>query len=300
MTRNIPIVRKLQADAVDQDTPVSDLLRMAKIVATKLGLSDALAWIDRELNGYLDLTVAELPPYRRLTGEPRAWNPYRGWQSIHFPDADHARFFSQAPIGQALPSIEKSLLSEDGGQYSFPYPPEIKSRLVKAISFQTDVCIHLDDGSLWNIVDQVRNLVLDWSLELEKAGVVGEDMTFTADEKKDAAPVSQNFFVQNVGVLGNVTDHTNLTLSQHAALSLDPVKVSDLVEQARAALPMMPEVVRETLAPVLDTLEKEISANPADQSKLHMLLGSIRSICEGAAGNLAAEGLLGILRQLFS
>jgi hypothetical protein len=49
MTGNLPIVLKLQADALDQNVSVTDLLRTAKVIANKLGATDALTWIDREL-----------------------------------------------------------------------------------------------------------------------------------------------------------------------------------------------------------------------------------------------------------
>jgi hypothetical protein len=80
MSDALPLVRKLQAEAANPDASVTNLLRMAKIAATKLNATDALVWIDRELNGYVDLKVAELPPSRQLVGIPQGYNPYHGWQ----------------------------------------------------------------------------------------------------------------------------------------------------------------------------------------------------------------------------
>ena len=298
MSDTIPIVRKLQADALNQDVPVSALLRLAKVIATKLDLQDALVWIDRELNGCLDLKADDLPPYRRLSGAPKAWNPYHGWQPIHFGDPEEARLCSQAPVGQALDSIEQSLRERSGGTYTFPYPPEIKARLVKALEFPTEICIHLDAGALWNIVHQVRNLILDWSLELDKAGIVGEDMTFTPKEKREAGPVSQQFIIQNVGVLGDVANQAQVDIQQTAVAALDIAKVRDFIDQARKALPLLPASTRENLEPLLTEAEKSASGKPADQEGLRGLLQSARTICEGAAGNLAAQGIVGLLRDL--
>jgi hypothetical protein len=83
---------------------------MAKIAATKLNLTDALIWIDKELNGYGDLTVEDLPPYRRPMGIPQGYNPVHGWQPIHFPDTKTANICSEAFIGLALGAIEKKML----------------------------------------------------------------------------------------------------------------------------------------------------------------------------------------------
>src|SRR5947209_10754303 len=84
MTAAIPLILKLQAEAANPDASVTNLLRMAKIAATKLNLKDALVWIDRELNGYMDLKVEDLPPYRRPMGIPEGYNPVHGWQPIQF------------------------------------------------------------------------------------------------------------------------------------------------------------------------------------------------------------------------
>lgn len=99
MSTSLPIVRKLQADCLDPNVPVVSLLRTAKIVAMKLNLSDALAWIDGELEGYMNRGVEDLPPYRRLTGLSQAFDSYNGWRPIHFESPEHAHIFSQAPIG---------------------------------------------------------------------------------------------------------------------------------------------------------------------------------------------------------
>ncbi len=72
--RHQNLISKLQSDALNADIPVVHLLRTAKIVATKLEFTDELVCIDREPTGYMDLKVEDLPPYRRLPGEPKAWN----------------------------------------------------------------------------------------------------------------------------------------------------------------------------------------------------------------------------------
>ncbi len=68
MDQTKPLVLQLQAKAVDADVSVSELLRLAKLIATKLRQADALTWIDRELDGYMDCKPEEVPAYRKLTG----------------------------------------------------------------------------------------------------------------------------------------------------------------------------------------------------------------------------------------
>lgn len=302
MSSSSSLVRQLQAEALDTNVQVSDLLRKAKVIATKLDLKDALVWIDRELNGYIGFTTEELPEYRRLTGQPKGWNPYHGWQPIHFQSSKNLKLYSQAPLGQALGAIEEGLREKGDHIFAFPYPPEIKTNLMKAIDFPTDVCIHLDNSALFNIVESVRNLVLEWSLELEKAGIIGENMTFSVNEKKEATPITQQFFAQSIGVVGDLRDNALVSNVQTSTIdvNLDIDEVRDLVEQIRSALTLVPEQIRSDLESSISELEIELDRQKPSQSKLYELLSSAKSMCEGASGNLAAQGILGMIEKLFS
>ena len=163
-----------------------------------------------------------------------------------------------------------------------------------------DVQISIQRAQLWNIVEQVRNLILNWSLELEKAGVLGEDMHFSEQEKGDAEPVTQQFFIQNVGVLGNVTDQASVTNQQTATtkIELELGQVRDFLAQARTVLPQLPEKAQEATRPVLETIDRELKAEKPNSSKIRAALGSLRKIGEGVAGNLTAQGIVAMVKAI--
>ena len=66
------LVQTFQADILNPEKRVIDLLRMAKLISVKLGLPDVEAWIQAELDGYED---RELPAYRRISGRLQVRNP---------------------------------------------------------------------------------------------------------------------------------------------------------------------------------------------------------------------------------
>src|SRR5262249_52091732 len=253
---------------------------------------------DRELNGYMDLKVEDLPPYRRLMGVPQAYNPVRGWQPIQFPDTKTADIYSEAYIGWALGAIEETVREPSGGNYAFPYRPEEKIAIQQSLRFRVDVQISIQRAQLWNIVEQVRNLILNWALELEKAGVLGEDMHFSEQEKGDAKPVTQQFFIQSVGVLGNISGHAKVKTQQRATskIELDLEQLHDFVAQARAALPQLPEKAQQEIRPVLETIDHELKTEKPNSSKIRGALGSLRKIGEGVAGNLTAQGIIAMVK----
>ncbi len=293
----MPMVLKLQADAMNEDVSVANLLRTAKAIATKLDLEDALIWIDRELNGYEQLTTEDFPEYRRLTGEPKGWNHYHGWQPIHFENAETLKRCSSAPVGSSLGAIEEMLRDRSNtGYFVFPYQHDIKTRLLQAVDMPTDVHIQLGLGSIFNIVEAVRNVVLNWSLELEKAGILGVGMSFSVEEKTDAVPITQNFFAQNIGMVGNVTDQARVLNVQTVALDLDGVR--NLLSQLQGAMTLLPDDARDALGPVADEMAQELASDQPDEDKLRGLLGSVRKVCEGATGNVLAQGTLALLMKL--
>jgi AbiTii len=300
MTKLIPMVRQLQAEAIDADIPVAKLLRLPKVIATKLEQKDALLWIDRELNGYMDLKSSDqLPAYRMLQGQPKAYNPYHGWQTIHFPSDEHARVFTKAPMGESIGSLEQSLQSRPvgkRGQIMFPYSQERKEVLRKAIRATTDTGIFLTEGQVWGIVEAVRNLVLNWSLELEKAGVLGEEMLFTEQEKEDAGTVTQQFIIQNVGVLGNVSG--SATVSNQQSTGLDATAMQDFVTQALAVTSQLPTGMQQEFRQLISQLQSELRKEKPDPIHLREYLSSARTVVEGALGNIAASGVVTMIGRL--
>lgn len=296
------MVLELQREALKPEAKAASLLRTAKVIASKLNLTDALTWIDRELDGYPKVTVKDLPDYRRLHGQPQAWNPYHGWQAINAHDAKTLEYLSFAPIGQAIGAIEHSLdegSRDKGGTFTFPYPPDVKIRVQNAIDFHTDVQILLGVTQLRNIVDQVKNLVLNWTIELEKAGILGEEMTFSSEEKEEAPKANQSFFIQNVGVLGNVSGQAHVQNQQTATASLDIDKVKDFANQSASAIWALPEPMRAEFEPVLGKILSEVEQPKPDQGKLAELLTSARKICEGATGSLTAQGIVQLIKVIF-
>jgi opacity protein-like surface antigen len=284
-----PLVIELQTLAVSHDTSVVQLVRAAKLVAAKLGLAQATDWIDRELNGYDNLS--KLPSYRILHGECRAFNPYNGiWMQLKFPDADFEHMCSEGRIGQPLGSME-SIINGDSDHAFLNFTYERQQILQQLFQEDAKFAIRVTKGQLEGVFDSVRNLTLDWTLKLEQAGVLGENMTFTLTEKQEAKPVTQQFFIQNAGVVGNVADNATVTNNQtvHGSLSVD--RVRDLVQQAKSMLPALPRETAAQASTLLDELDSESRKSSPNEGKLRGALTSLRTVCEGAMGNLVASGI---------
>ena len=180
------LVLELQRLAQASDTDLPELLRRAKVVATKLGQDDALLWIDQEINGY----HSEVPPYRVVPSELRVHNPYHGWNAVAWGEGGHAQeHFATAKLQMPISQVEAAI-KDDGDIAVQITQPEMDVLLLLNPDFaRLPSRRYMGRGSFVGILECVRAKILDWSLALEKKGVLGEGMTFNEAEKRGAAEV---------------------------------------------------------------------------------------------------------------
>lgn len=179
------LVEQLQNDALNPDVPVSTLLRKVKVAAVKLGLTDAISWVDSELNGF-----NETPPnYRTAQGSTVGWNPYHGWQPVHFQNGELGEMISKCELRESIASYEAILAqNSDQGMVRLELRTELVALLNQTFKFDVPrVANRLSTGTLVGVVNHVRNMVLDWSLELAAAGITGDGLSFSNEEKAKAS-----------------------------------------------------------------------------------------------------------------
>lgn len=83
-----------------------------------------------------------------------------------------------------------------------PYGAKAASSIRKAIQADLEVTLLISRQSAIKALDAIRNKVLDWSLDLEKRGILGADMTFSKEEKATASQIHYTT-VNNIGSMSN-------------------------------------------------------------------------------------------------
>lgn len=187
------IVFELEREALDKNVSIESLLRKAYLVARKLKLSDFEEWINNEQNGY----HGEVPDYRMINGDYKAWNPYRGWMPVILTPG-MGKFMSRIPLQQSVSSLWDTYTSQKNG-IQFTLSAEINDLLNKSTDgFETQFVFNTSGSEIYRILSTVRNKILDWALLLEENGIVGVGITFTAEEKKKA---------QDTQIINNYTNN---------------------------------------------------------------------------------------------
>ena len=198
------IVIRLQEIASNEDISIKELLRKALIVASKLNLDDFKDWIENEINGYGK--NSEIPKYRNVIGEIKAYNPYNDiWIPFIWPNAPEGVY--NRKINQRISEIEYNLKSTKG-ILVVPFSSDQQSILMKHFESPIPPSLIISRASLVGIIESVRNVILEWSLKLEKEGILGEKMVFSEEEQSRAAN-NQLIQIENFyGILGNTIKGT--------------------------------------------------------------------------------------------
>jgi len=178
------MVLDLQAAALDPNRRVSDLLRTVLLVATKLDIGEFRDWANRELRGYGNSDT--VPPYRHVRGQLRAHNPYHGWVPVMLEDTAMHEKLSVRPIGQAVSELEDLYYSDrKDGTLQVPLQHDWLRKVfghTEAFALGMVPTLLVDRSTIVGIIDAIRNVVLSWTLYLERNGILGTAKTFSQQE----------------------------------------------------------------------------------------------------------------------
>lgn len=192
------IVIELQKQAIDTNIDVVSLLRKAYLVARKLEIKDFEEWINSELNGYTD--YHEIPDYREIIGQVKAWNPYHGWIPVIIQDREYEEVLSTRRVFDSIPSLYNAICNIESHTLTYSFDGFTLGELCRVTHYKTDYKLHFSKSAIVNIIEQVKNKILDWALLLEENGIIGENLQFSVEEKEIVKNVPQitnyvnNFF----------------------------------------------------------------------------------------------------------
>lgn len=299
------LVLELQADAMEDKVPASAVLRKALAVSRKLGLPDVESWLNEELNGYA--ASAEVPDYRKFQGTLKVWNPYHGWQPLFFAKPEDNEIFSKSQTRQSVSEIEE-LLAKGENAYESPLGAKAEQMLMKGMEVQLRPALHIPRTALIRVVTTVRNRILDWALELERNGVIGEGMTFSQAEKANAREAATVYQIQNQTIVhgmqgSQIQQGTHASTQTYQVAQLDTAAILALVAEIRATVrgSQLAVAASTEIEGDLATIEAQAKAPKPKRGFMSEAAKSVRTVLEAAAGGTlgnAVPALPGLLENL--
>lgn len=289
-----PIIEQIQRDSLDRSVRVSDLLRRVKLAATKLGLGAVEDWVEQELNGY---NALPFPDYRVIHGRPKFQRPTTGaWELI----GGHVEGFSSRNVGQSIASLEELASAPNEATIHFTFSDSFLERLNESNGTRGWLAaLEVDRSAIVSILDRVRNLVLDWALKMEAAGVVGTEFSFNAADKQKAQGATTMINIGSIGSFAGNLGSENATRDV-TVRGVDLTLVEAMITQLKSKIDDLAAAGADgaTLKARLNSLEAEIGKVAPTSLVLRGLLVDIRNAVAGATGNLMASGAIALINQL--
>lgn len=290
------LVIELQQLAADGSISVAELLRRARIVASKLNLAFMNKWIESEMHGYgVDDT---LPDYRVIKGDLVARNPVtHRLMPLRF-DPKVTQNISTIPMRDSIGRIVE-LASSPEAQIEVHFDNEVEHMIRSMTSpFHQQWIVpfvRLYGSQLLGVLDTVRSKILDWSLDLESKGILGENMSFSDAEKKAA---STNLTITNFS--GNLNAISNSTVSSSKISQSNKAVAKGDVESLIAHL-RANGIGDSDLDELRNAITEDSKTTNGLGEKVLAWMGKINfkaatgEIATGAAGNLIATAIQAFL-----
>lgn len=292
------LVLELQRDAMDKSVDVSDLLRKAMVVSRKLGINEIEDWINKELTGYGK--ESEIPDYREISGEVKVYNPYHGWQPLHFRDHNFAEVLSTRKIGQAVGQLDSIRKNNSNGYLQVPFNEHTKNRLMGLMDIALEPSLLVSDTQLHKILEGVRNEILNWSLDLEAKGIIGDGMSFSREEKKAASKITYNV-TNNIGSMSNSQlQQDSPNSSQNLNVHIENSELSEFIQEIKSSLNdlKLDSEKKAELEAEISTIEHQLASPKPKKLIISESLKSTRSILESITSSVLATGLLSQLASI--
>ncbi|MFE4073402.1 hypothetical protein [Peribacillus sp. YIM B13477] len=291
------IVLELQREAMDSSSNVSDLLRKSLVVARKLKIKEFEQWVTQELNGYKN--SQEIPEYREVVGKIQWFNPYRGWIPVIIEHQEVLDMLQRGKIGQPITEIV-DLVNSDGSYLTLQLPQAKQNFLAEMTGEVAHFQVSFGKSQAQRIIDTVRNIILEWALKLEEDGIMGEGLSFSDKEKQEAS--KQNYNINNF--YGNASgiqfQQNSPNSTQTMTNGVDVGQISELITKLKENINQigLPAEQQAVVQSEVETISAELVTAQPQPTVIQKSLQSIRTMLEGAGGNLAASGLMFLIDKI--
>ncbi|CAI8824976.1 hypothetical protein [Pseudomonas sp. IT-P395] len=151
------LVLELQSDVLDRTIHLPDLLRKALLVSRKLKIKDIEEWLNDELNGY---EARSVPSYRIITGELKAFNPYRGWIPVDMGGELHASV-CEHPTRDSVSQIIDLVERTETGTVMVKFPADLNTAFRNLMRTDFEPALHVPIHKLVGILDVTKTKIMD-------------------------------------------------------------------------------------------------------------------------------------------
>ena len=290
------LVEELQKDCISPVYSYANLFQKAYFIAKKLEQNDMIEFLKNEIDGYGHNNV---PDYRYVNVVYKANGNSRQWMPIIIPVNSRLAQYQHVPVKQSVAEIESYLNLKDDAIIC-PISAELHTlfeELMPEYSFM-DICAHYSKHQYKAFLEKGKRLLIDWSIDLEEKGILGEDYKFTEQEKENAKVMTINNYGSING--SNIIDHmegSSATINNTTGFDFNAVQI--LLEQIQSCVKgigLTPEKEVE-----METAIQQAKKGVIEKSThiVKSTMKKIYEICQTKAANFIAIGIMTQIKQWF-
>lgn len=190
-----------------------------------------------------------------------------------------AELLSDFEVRQSVPELIQ-LAQSTTGIYSH-FPANIEHTLMQMMREANGVtmrpALRFSTVQVQGVIEKVRSRVLEWALDLEAKGVLGEGMTFTQQEKQTVQQQHYHFGDVSGSQIQIGSNSSNQTQTQTGG---DMAALSALIELLRDAIQQgrIEAEVRDELQAELATLQAQAASPKPKWAIIKATAGSIKAV----------------------
>jgi len=213
-----------------------------------------------------------------------------------FEDPEESKRLSKRMCSQSIPELEHLLEKPTNESLlHMPFPPEMGSQLSEAVEYETKFSLFVQKVSIKGIIETVRTIVLNWGLNLEKEGILGEGLSFSSKEKEAAKQSPQNI----ANFFGPVYD-PHLQQGRNGIYQVDQnidLKISSIEEFISRLVKELESIglsieTKTKVEGEIEIIKTQINSKEPKNIIIKEGLKSIRKILESATGGAVAHLLV--------
>jgi len=184
-----------------------------------------------------------------------------------------------------------------GSQLEVSLPGNLGIRISRGVNGDQPAKLYVSTAQFDKILENVKTIVLNWSLKLEANGIFGDghSFTFSKEEKQAASTTSYNVnnFYGSASQL-QIQQGVNSGSQKGSFTSETSDALRAFINESRRRLAELPldSADRGEAGAELSTLEAQLSSSRPKANVIGQSLKTMRNILEGATGSLVAYELL--------
>ncbi|MDY6284735.1 MAG: hypothetical protein SPL19_02415 [Fibrobacter sp.] len=274
------LVIELQKACLSEHISVVDLLHKARFTAKKLNKIEMIDFCTKELEGYPN----EVPDYRYISVTYKAYNPVRReWIPVEIPNEPPISNFLTRPVNMSVGEMT-SFLNGEENLLSMEVPQSMRDTIYYHLNsvYDFEIKSFFSSSKFAKILNAVKKRITDWTLDLEKEGILGDDFEFETIEQENAKQMTINI---NGSVTGsNVVGHmeqSSATINNNNGFDFEALKklitkIETDLENAKNIEAEKTDSLKEQIASLKKSVEEQNETSAMDLLK-NIATGAISS-----------------------